>query len=337
MKKQIKISLIILSIIIILINFGWNWWQQQQSVLPEGIAFGNGRIEANEVDISVKYTGRVMDIFADEGDMVEPGQQLVQMDTIELQARLDRSTADLNQGIEALKEAEIQLTKARNDQAYAKQQYDRAVKLLRENVVSQSHVDELRNARDAANTAVQAAEARLRTLGKGIEAYRASVRQIEAEITESQLIAPVLGRVLYRLAQKGEVLGTGGKVMTLLDLSNVYMEIFLPAADAGVLAIGSEAKIVLDIAPDLIIPARVTFVSPQAQFTPKQIETRSERDKLMFRVKLQIPTELVLKNIERVKTGLRGIGYVRADNTIPWSALLNKPMSGTNVEPEITQ
>lgn len=337
MKTRLKLVIIILLITLILANFGWNWWQEQQSALPEEIAFGNGRIEANEVDISVKYTGRVMNIFANEGDMVQPGQPLVEMDTIELQARLDRSTADLNQGIEALKEAEVQLTKARNDQSYSQQQYDRAAKLLKDKMVSQSHVDERRNTRDAADTAVQAAEARLRTLGKGIEAYRASVRQIEAEIAEAQLIAPVHGRVLYQLAQKGEVLGMGGKVMTLLDLSNVYMEIFLPAADAGVLAIGSEARIVLDVAADVVIPARVIFVSPQAQFTPKQIETRSERDKLMFRVKLQIPTELVLKNIERVKTGLRGVGYVRTDSTIPWPAFLNKPMAGADPDSEITQ
>lgn len=323
MKKQVKLGLIILIIAGTLTNFIWTWWQEKQSALPDGIAFGNGRIEANEVDISVKYTGRVLDILAEEGDMVSPGQTLVIMDTVELQARLDRSNADLNQGIAALKEAEVQLTKARNDQAYAQQQYARSIKLLKENVVSHSHVDERQNARDAANSAVQAAEARLRTLGKGIEAYQASVRQIEAEIAEAQLKAPVIGRVLYRLAQKGEVLSTGGKVMTLLDLSNVYMEIFLPAADAGVLQIGAVARIVLDIAPDLAIPARVTFVSPQAQFTPKQVETRSERDKLMFRVKLQIPTELVLKNIERVKTGLRGIGYVRADSNIPWPTFLN--------------
>jgi HlyD family secretion protein len=328
MKNQLKWVIIFLIIASIAAGFGWQWWEKQQSALPEGIAFGNGRIEANEVDISVKYAGRVLDILADEGDMVAIEQALVVMDTVELQARLDRAKADLEQGLEAVKEAEVQLTKTRNDLAYAKQQYDRAASLLKGKLVAQSHVDERRNAHDTAKTAVSAAEARLRTLDKGIEAYRASVRQIEAEIAEARLTAPVVGRVLYRLAQKGEVLGAGGKVMTLLDLSNVYMEIFLPAADAGVLQIGAEARIVLDLAPDLPIPARVTFVSPQAQFTPKQVETRSERDKLMFRVKLQIPTELVLKNIDRVKTGLRGVGYVRADTSIPWPAYLDGRLTG---------
>ncbi len=329
MKQQLKWLAISLMLVGVIASFSWQWWQEQQSALPDGITSGNGRIEANEVDISVKYSGRVLDILADEGDMVTVGQALVLMDTVELQARLDRANADLEQGLEAVKEAEVQLSKAHNDLAYAQQRYDRAVKLLKGNLVSQSHADERRNALDSANTTLSAARARLRTLGKGIDAYRATVRQIEAEIAEARLSAPVLGRVLYRLAQKGEVLGVGGKVMTLLDLSNIYMEIFLPAADAGVLQIGAEARILLDLAPDLAVPARVTFVSPQAQFTPKQVETRSERDKLMFRVKLKIPTKLVLENIERAKTGLRGVGYVRADENVPWPAFLNSRLTGT--------
>lgn len=328
MKKIVKGLVIMLIVAVAAAGFGWQWWQKQQSELPEGIASGNGRLEANEVDISVKYAGRVLDILADEGDMVTVGQPLVVMDTVELQARFDRAHADLAQGLDAVKEVEVQLTKARNDLNYAQLQYDRTATLRERGLAAQSSVDEKRNASDSATAAVNAAKARLRTLKTGINVYRASVREIEAEIAEAQISAPVLGRVLYRLAQKGEVLGAGGKVMTLLSLSNVYMEIFLPASAAGVLSIGAEARIMLDIAPDLSIPARVIFVSPQAQFTPKQIETRSERDKLMFRVKLQIPSELVLANIDRVKTGLRGVGYVRTDDSMPWPAFLNTRVAG---------
>lgn len=323
MKKIMKWLVMALLLVAIVVGFGWQWWQEQQSALPEGISFGNGRIEANEVDISVKYSGRVLDILADEGDMVGVGQTLVVMDTVELQARLDRANADLAQGVEAVKEAKVQLAKTHTDLAYAKQQYSRVATLRERGLAAQSLEDERRNAVDSARTAVRLGEARLQTLTKGIDAYHAMVRQIEAEVSEAELTAPVVGRVLYRLAQKGEVLGPSGKVMTLLDLSNIYMELFLPAAEAGVLQIGAEARIVLDVAPDLAIPARVIFVSPQAQFTPKQVETRIERDKLMFRVKLQVPTELVLKNIERVKTGLRGVGYVRANSDTPWPAFLD--------------
>jgi HlyD family secretion protein len=120
------------------------------------------------------------------------------------------------------------------------------------------------------------------------------------------------------------VLGSGGKVLTVLDLSDIYMEIFLPSQDAGKVRLGSEARVVLDVAPDYAGRAKVSFISPEAQFTPKQVETRSERDKLMFRVKLQLPSELILPHINRVKTGLRGVGYVRLDESVEWPEFLQR-------------
>ena len=130
--------------------------------------------------------------------------------------------------------------------------------------------------------------------------------------------------MLYRLAENGEVLASGGKVLTLLDLSDIYMEIFLPSQDVGRISIGAEARITLDIAPGYAGHAKVSFVSPEAQFTPKQVETASERDKLMFRVKVQVPPEAVRKHLEKIKTGIRGGAYVRLDESIPWPAILEK-------------
>lgn len=303
----------------------WQWWQTRGEGLPDGIASGNGRIEAVEVDIAAEFSGRVRDLFVTEGDMVEPGQVLVIMDTTDLEARLDRAQAALAEGLEAVSEAEALLSKARADQTLVEHEYERTLTLVQRGLASKSLGDEKLAARDSAAASVRAAEARLRTLGRGVEGLRASVRQLEVELGKSELKAPVVGRVLYKLTQKGEVLGIGGKALTLLDLSNVYMEIFLPAADAGVLQIGDEARILLDIAPEVPLPATVTFVSPQAQFTPKQVETRSEREKLMFRVKLQLSAALVVENLERVKTGLRGIGYVRLDSMIPWPVFLEGP------------
>src|SRR5208337_730566 len=108
----------------------------------------------------------------------------------------------------------------------------------------------------------------------------------------STLIAPKRGRIQYKLAQPGEVLPSGGRVFTLLDLSDVYLTIFLPAAEAGPLAIGDEARVTLDPILGYVFPAHVTFVATEAQFTPKTVETSEEREKLMFRIKLTINPEL---------------------------------------------
>jgi HlyD family secretion protein len=142
------------------------------------------------------------------------------------------------------------------------------------------------------------------------------------------LVAPRDGRVQYRLANLGEVLGAGGKVFTMLDTGSVYMDVFLPTADAGRAVVGSDARILLDALPDRPIPATVAFGDPQAQFTPKAVETKSERDKLMFRIRVRVDPELLRQHADKVRTGLPGIAYVRLDPKVGWPARLQPKASG---------
>ena len=121
-----------------------------------------------------------------------------------------------------------------------------------------------------------------------------------------------------RVAQPGEVLGAGGRVLNLLDLSDVYITFFLPETVAGRVALGSEVRIILDAAPEYVIPATVSFVASAAQFTPKTVETASERQKLMFRVRAQISQELLRKHLNQVKTGLPGVAWVKLDAKAEW-------------------
>ena len=164
---------------------------------------------------------------------------------------------------------------------------------------------------------------------RGVDAEKASRDEIAARIADATLYASGPARVLYRLAQPGEIVGAGGKILTLVSLEEVHMEFFLSAADAPRVKIGDEARIVADIMPGMSIPARVAFVSPQAQFTPKQVETLSERESLMFRVRVRIPPELVMARIDQVKTGVRGVAWVRLaapDGSLPeWPEGLTPP------------
>ena len=151
-----------------------------------------------------------------------------------------------------------------------------------------------------------------------MEAARANAERIQADIKDSTLKSPRDGRVQYKVAQLGEVVGAGGRVLNLVDLSDVYMTFFLPTAATGRIALGTEVRLVLDAAPQYVIPANVSFVADVAQFTPKTVETASEREKLMFRIRAQIPVDLLKKNITKVKTGLPGMAYVRLDAAKPW-------------------
>jgi HlyD family secretion protein len=141
--------------------------------------------------------------------------------------------------------------------------------------------------------------------------------------------------VLYRLAEPGEVLGAGGRVATVLDLSDIYMTIFLPADIAGRVAIGAQARIVLDAQPQQPIPAQVSFVSARAQFTPKQVETKNERERMVFRVKLRVPQTLVQQNLDQVKTGVLGVAYVQLDKSAPWPSWLQSHLSAESTAPRI--
>ena len=122
----------------------------------------------------------------------------------------------------------------------------------------------------------------------------------------------------YRLARAGEVVAAGQRVLTILDLNDVYMTIYLPAEQAGKLALGDEARTILDPVPQYVLPATISFVATEAQFTPKSVETAEEREKLMFRVKLQADPEVLNRYHRQVKTGVRGLGFVRTDPKVPW-------------------
>jgi HlyD family secretion protein len=170
----------------------------------------------------------------------------------------------------------------------------------------------------AAEAALGNARAQVIDARAAVEAARASIERIQADIDDSVLRSPRNGRVQYRVAEPGEVLPAGGVVLNLVDLADVYMTFFLPTAQAGRVALDSEARLVLDAAPQYVVPARVSFVADVAQFTPKTVETAEERQKLMFRIKANIDPGLLQKHLKQVKTGLPGMAYVRIKRDAVW-------------------
>jgi len=324
----------------------WAWLRYAEAGLPAGIAAGNGRIEAAEIDISTKSPGRIKDILVGEGDFVTAGQTMARMDITQLTAQRRQAEAQLKRaqiGIDTAgslveqRQAEQAAAEAVIDQRSAEleaaeKRLSRSAQLVQTNSVSQQTYDDNQASERSARAALAAARAQLAAAKAAIgaaratvvdaeaaaDAARAAIESIAAEIDDGTLVAPRDGRIQYRVAQPGEVLSAGGRVLNLVDLGDVYMTIFLPTAEAGRIAIGTEVRLVLDAAPQYVIPAKVSFVADVAQFTPKTVETEEERQKLMFRVKAQIPPELLRKHIQLVKTGLPGMAYVRLDPAVEW-------------------
>jgi HlyD family secretion protein len=301
------------------------WKASQKNALPEGIVVGNGRIESIQVDIAAKYGGRIKEILAKEGDLVDEGQVLVRMDTGEQEAELANNKANLAANQESASEVEAEIKKCESELKLAEQEFGRSKNLYTKRVIAREEYDQYKTRWETAQATLNGAKAKLRTATQSISAAEAEVKRTEVKIEDSILKSPVKGRVLYRLAEPAEVVALGGKVLTLINLGDIYMEIYLPAQEAARVKMGADGRIVLDARPEYAAQAKVSYISPEAQFTPKQVETRSERDKLMFRVKLKVPPEIVLPYIERIKTGVRGMGYVRLDDKVAWPAFLERP------------
>lgn len=323
-KKTIRRIVIAAIIVLVAAFLGYKYWKARQSALPEGIASGNGRLEAKLVDAAAKEPLRVKEIFVDEGDLVEAGQVLVRMDTVTLEAELAEAKANVAAAQERVAIANAAIVRRQSEIELAKIEIERARKLVEERAGSQREFDVRKTALQTTAAALEEEKARLQTALQEVEVAKANVATIETRIKDATLLSPVRGRVLYRLTEVGEVLAAGGKAMTLVNLEDIYMEIFLPSEQASKIKIGAESRIVLDHSLGLAAPGFVSFVSPEAQFTPKQVETQSERDKLMFRVKIRVPEELVASYIEYIKTGVRGVGYVKLDDSAVWPDRLQR-------------
>src|SRR5262249_41850483 len=219
--------------------FGYKWWQSQRYAVPHGIAYGNGRLEAKLVDAAAKEPLRVKQVLVDEGDLVKPGQVVVRLDTSTLDAQLASAQASEAAALEQLTAAQASIERARAQNHLAQIEAARAKNLFEENAGSQRELDVRTMAVQTSRASIAEEEARLETAKKNADAAHENVAQVQTRIDDATLRSPVLGRVLYRLAEPGEVLGPGGKALTIVNLEDVYMEIYLPSEQAARTKIGS--------------------------------------------------------------------------------------------------
>ncbi|OAI25799.1 glycoside hydrolase family 43 [Methylomonas koyamae] len=347
---QQRKNLIFALVGMLLIAAAGAWWFLLPTGLPAGIAQGNGRIEATEIDIATKIPGRIVEVLAREGDFVQANAVLARMDTQILQAQKAEALAQVRHAESALQSAKSLVAQRESEynaalavvvqhQAEldaAEKRLDRSRRLVGEGATPEQEVDDNRARVLGIKAMISAAKAQVAAALSGIEAaksqvvqaqaqidaIKATVVRVQADIDDSELKAPRDVRVQYRIAEPGEVLDSGGRLLNTVDLSDVYMTFFLPTEIAGKIALGSDIRLTLDAVPDYVIPAKASFVASVAQFTPKTVETESERQKLMFRVRARIDPELLKQHLNQVKTGLPGKAYVKFDPNATWPANL---------------
>jgi HlyD family secretion protein len=286
--------------------------------MPEGIVKSNGRLEATQVDVAAKYPGRLATLTVDEGDEVTAGQVVATISSPETEAQLRSAQAQVLKSKKALAETVALIAQRKSDLDFTRTDYERGRTLGEHGNLSQQMVDLRRNKFESAESAFVAANAQRDAAEASIKSAEADVERLQSILVDLVLVSPRSGRVQYRLARAGEVVSAGQRVLTILDLNDVYMTIYLPADVAGKLTLGDEARTILDPVPQYVLPNTISFVATEAQFTPKSVETAEEREKLMFRVKLLGDPKVLDKYHRQVKTGVRGLGFVRADPKIPW-------------------
>ena len=321
----------LLLLVPVLIGAGY-WWFHSTPLLPLGFASGNGRLEADEIDIDTKFAGRILALRADEGDLVKPGQVVAVMDTRDLQAQLKQYQQLVLQAQHTLDQAKANYTQQQAVVKLAQQEVERTSYLVPRGYATQEVLDQRKQQLDSANAALNADESAIGAAERAVAATTHQVELYQVNIDDNSLVAPKEGPIEYRVANVGEVLPAGGKVFTMLDASYVYMDIYLPTAQAGRVRIGSDARIVLDAYPDHVIPAKVVFVASQAQFTPKTVETSDERDKLMFRIRVRINPDRLEGRAALVRSGLPGVAYVQTDAAAAWPSNL-QPSPAPSVPP----
>ena len=331
---------------------GGGWWlyqQQESTALPDFVFHSNGRLELNRLDVASLYPGRVERVLVAEGDAVKANEVLVELSSAQSSGQLaaaqaatlraaelvQRARASVTQAQQAVARADAEIAAYRQQQKVAKLELDNAKQMRREDLVSASELAKRQADFERATASVKAAQAARAEAQAAVAQGQAAVAEAEAGVKQATAQAdtaasadadmairsPLTARVEYRLVEPGTVIGAGSRVISLLDPADVSMNVFLPNATVGGLRVGDEARLVLD-GIDAVFPAQVSFIASEAQFTPKSVETMSERQKLVFRVKLRVPKDVARRYDRLLKGGMTGDGYLRRDSAQPWPLAL---------------
>ena len=317
-----KILPVILGIIVLAVLVGGGWLihrQEQLGAPPAGLARSNGRLELERIDVATLYPGRVKAVFAEEGDEVRAGDVLAELSSDTASSRVEAAKAQKQRVQETAARANAEIKAYEQRLHVAQLELDNAHAMRRSELISDSELRKRRAERDSAAASVAAAKAAHAEAQAAISAAQAQMSEAASANDDMLIRSPIDGRVEYKIADVGNVLAAGGKVVSLLDPADASMNIFLPAPQVAQLKLGDEARIVLD-SIDAVFPARISYVASDAQFTPKNVETVNERAKLMFKVKLKVPSATALQYKGLLKGGMTGNGYVRVNEQAQWPA-----------------
>jgi HlyD family secretion protein len=296
----------------------------------------SGNIEATEVDVGFKISGRIVSRFFEEGDWVDQGKVLARLDDEDLRNRLDASRATLMSAQarlnkllagsrpEEIREAEASLDQAKFDLENKETQYHRMKSLLEKKVVPKETSDNAEAAFKIAKATFERAKENYLLVKQGprkediedaraqLDQARASVKLNETQLSYTTLYSPISGVVLVKSGEIGEVVNPGTSIITMADVENVWLKAYIPETDLSKVTWGQEVMVTTDLRPKKEYKGKISFISSQAEFTPKQIQTEKERVTLVYRIKVDVSNK-----DHELKPGMPADGKIHLASSSP--------------------
>ena len=282
-----------------------------------------GTIEATESSIAAQVPGRIIKMTYEEGSLVKKGDTLAEIDHRTIVQQVNQAQAALTMArqqydllvkgarSEDLRVAEEGVKQAKANFDLAELSLERTQKLFNEHSMSQSQMDAAQAQYDVASAQLQSAQQNLEKMQhyarpEEIRSAAAQVEQAQAaldyaviSLEHSYVISPIEGTVLEKLVEIGDYANIGTPIYTVSDLRMMKMTVYVSEVDLAKIRLGDDAKVVLDGMPNHPFSGKVIYISPTAEFTPKNVETKEDRIKLVFGVKIGI-----MNNENYLKAGL---------------------------------
>ncbi len=289
----------------------------------------SGNIEATEVDVGFKLSGRIVQLLVQEGDWVEQGRVIARLDDEDLRHRVELARATLKSSQarlekllagsrpEEIREAEANLQQAQFDFENKRIQYERVKTLYEGKVIPRETLDNAETRYKIAKAALEGATEFYKKVKEGprkedieearaqVEQARISLRLSETQLGYASLHAPISGIVLVKSGEVGEVVNPGTSILTLADLSNVWLRAYVPETELSRVKWGQEVIVTTDLYPQKEYKGRISFISSKSEFTPKQIQTEKERVTLVYRIKVDISNPM-----KELKPGMPADGRI---------------------------
>ena len=248
---------------------------------------GSGTLEATEVTVAAQTAGQILHLSKDEGDAVAAGDTLARIDVEKLMLQRRQLLASVDEIRANRKPVAETVRQAADNLENIEKSYRRISTLFEQRTATQQQYDDASTKYRVAKSQLESAKAQGATLDAREETVRASIALLDRQIRDGIVIAPLAGIITEKYVESGEVVPAGGAVFKIADTRRFWIKVYVSERDLGLFAVGSAAQVLIDAYPEPLA-GEVSWVSPEAEFTPKNIETKDARAELVYAVKVSI-------------------------------------------------